>query len=442
MKKYKGVPSTGIPYKDFSRIEKLKKKLSGKTGKAARPAKGFPKTTATGKKFEEFAQEIEEAKVSAGQVMSSGKENAKRMRARAKAQGRSVPSQKNPYLTGKKFKVTKGKGYVKHTPIKDEVEIEEDLGLGKVHLPDQRTVMAINRKIKADAPEVLKDYRKLLKKLDSSFSSGKEIVYYREVSSEKYRKKTGITGSHRIVMRDRTKSPLGKEVVYHKGTNDTTYETVLAFKEEYIPETAKAKEILAILKKFPAEAKRVKGGDSLGDKKNTRLLDALDTYFNKKEPKRYAQHQMKGGDSYNYLEDAIDDVYSGDFVSYESYDVDEGGMSGKYAKDVSMYQKAKPRKNTGKKIIGKKKDVNEVSFKGTAKIGNEWEGGPHPIRDKSGKEGVYIYSTTKTSAGYEWKVQKVAYGQKEHPVVDSGTVKTRAQAMAAAKKAKKKYSNK
>ena len=117
----------------------------------------------------------------------------------------------------------------------EEIEIEEDLGLGKVHFPDQKTVMAINRKLKADAPEVLKDYRKLLKKLNSSFSTGKEIVYIRDEPKESYRKKTGFGNAHRVVMRDRTSSPLGKEVVYHKGSMETTYDTVLAFKEEYHP---------------------------------------------------------------------------------------------------------------------------------------------------------------------------------------------------------------
>ena len=36
-------------------------------------------------------------------------------------------------------------------------ELEEDLGLGKVHLPSNQQVMSINRKLKADAPEVLKE---------------------------------------------------------------------------------------------------------------------------------------------------------------------------------------------------------------------------------------------------------------------------------------------
>ena len=93
-----------------------------------------------------------------------------------------------------------------------------------------------------------------------------------------------------------------------------------------INEGAKAKEILAILKKFPAEAKRVKGKGMISDKKNLRLFDALDKYFNKKEPRRYSEAQMRGKDAYGYIEDAIDDVYSGDFASYESYNVDEGGM--------------------------------------------------------------------------------------------------------------------
>ena len=113
---------------------------------------------------------------------------------------------------------------------------EAPLNLGKVHLPPQKTVMAINRKLKATAPEILKDYRRLLKDLQSSFAVGKEIVYIRDEPKESYRKKTGFGNAHRVVMRDRTKSPLGKEVVYHKGSMETTYDTVLAFTEEYIPE--------------------------------------------------------------------------------------------------------------------------------------------------------------------------------------------------------------
>jgi hypothetical protein len=379
---------------------------------------------------------------------------------------------------------------------------EAPLNLGKVHLPPQKTVMAINRKLKANAPEILKDYRRLLKDLQSSFAIGKEIVYIRDEPEESYRKKTGFGNAHRVVLRDRTKSPLGKEVVYHKGSMETTYDTVLAFTEEYIPEAkmgvvarnvkkgtppytivaivknkvvkqettkvstavpafvrelqkefpnakisvedkggrvvhsesieieegtasrsrraaskistdtinqaadknrkqkpiplsvkkrvaddlarqkkfrqknrqqqqeeeeivseaAKAKEILAILKKFPAEAKKVKAGGQLSDKENLRLFDVLDAYFNKKEPRRYAHFNMKGGDAYGYIEDAIDDVYSGDFVSYESYNVEEGGMDGrdvrggkwvndKYVMSKKDYSKA--RADVKSKIKGK-----------------------------------------------------------------------------------------
>ena len=67
-------------------------------------------------------------------------------------------------------------------------------------------------------------------------------------------------------------------------------------------------------------------------------------------------------------------------------------------------------------------------------------------KGKGGEENdvneVYTYNTTKTSDGFKWSVVKVEYGKKPYPVVDSGTAKTRAQALGAAKKAAKKYSNK
>ena len=118
--------------------------------------------------------------------------------------------------------------------------LKEDLGLGKVHLPSNQQVMAINRKLKADAPEVLKDWRKLSKALDKSAVTGQEIVYIRDEPSAAYRKKTGFGDAHRVVMRKRTNNPLGKEVVYHSGSSETTYNTVLAFKEEYVHEGTSA----------------------------------------------------------------------------------------------------------------------------------------------------------------------------------------------------------
>ena len=146
--------------------------------------------------------------------------------------------------------------------------LKEDLGLGKVHLPSNQQVMAINRKLKADAPEVLKDWRKLSKALDKSAVTGQEIVYIRDEPSAAYRKKTGFGDAHRVVMRKRTNNPLGKEVVYHSGSSETTYNTVLAFKEEYVHEGTSASD-----RGEPQTPHTQKQYDALSPK-NKKLVDA------------------------------------------------------------------------------------------------------------------------------------------------------------------------
>ncbi len=173
--------------------------------------------------------------------------------------------------------------------------LKEDLGLGKVHLPSNQQVMAINRKLKADAPEVLKDYRKLLKAIDKSAVTGQEIVYIRDEPSAAYRKKTGFGDAHRVVMRKRTNNPLGKEVVYHSGSSETTYNTVLAFKEEYVHEGTSASD-----RGEPQTPHTKKQYDALSPK-DKKLVDARVKAARKQSmsrnpsesPRNYKKHKPK-----------------------------------------------------------------------------------------------------------------------------------------------------
>ena len=109
---------------------------------------------------------------------------------------------------------------------------EAPLNLGQINYPTTKQIVAIQRKLRADAPEILKQYRELLRRLQLSKVSGKEIVYIRDEPDANYRKRTGLGDSHSIEIRDKTNSPLGKEVVAHKNSGETSYETILAIKEE------------------------------------------------------------------------------------------------------------------------------------------------------------------------------------------------------------------
>ena len=109
---------------------------------------------------------------------------------------------------------------------------EAPLNLGQINYPTTKQIVAIQRKLRADAPEILKQYRELLRRLQLSKVSGKEIVYIRDEPDANYRERTGLGDSHSIEIRDKTNSPLGKEVVAHKNSGETSYETILAIKEE------------------------------------------------------------------------------------------------------------------------------------------------------------------------------------------------------------------
>jgi hypothetical protein len=85
---------------------------------------------------------------------------------------------------------------------------------------------AAQQKKDGEGPEMTREFRRLMKKLKTE--KGKEIVHVVSEPSESYRRKTGFGSQNSMDIVDRSDKPLGKKVLYHKGSQETTYHTVLA----------------------------------------------------------------------------------------------------------------------------------------------------------------------------------------------------------------------
>jgi hypothetical protein len=88
---------------------------------------------------------------------------------------------------------------------------------------------AAQQKKAGEAPEMTREFRRLMKQLKTE--KGKEIVYVVSEPSERERMKTGLGSRHEMHLADRSDNPLGKKVLYHKDGQETTYHTVIAINE-------------------------------------------------------------------------------------------------------------------------------------------------------------------------------------------------------------------